>query len=344
MPPPREVLTLRGCAPAGPLLEAVASARNTHHLLPEICVEVWDDRQPVQWWTLVDAAIIAHRPNAANPDLTDITVGAGIREEHSWSQSLPASPRFELFAGGLVTSASAGSCQGVDGLFTVRRPAPPLPLQLIGCEPAEPLLAALREPRTWERDRAQLWALDRDGRGMMRLDVGLGIEDARPSVLGGTLLDITLGDGGERPSLMARSIWETWYEGIPATPNQWAAYPTQGREEWLEMTAIGMNDQRPDLACGEHHLDGRFATDVPGLHLAMAEALLGPGRYFGREFNAFKDCLSGGFGIALPFTLIWHDADIARRALADDVSAEGLTYFEDAVRLLERFGATVVLD
>ncbi|MER6694301.1 barstar family protein [Streptomyces minutiscleroticus] len=44
----------------------------------------------------------------------------------------------------------------------------------------------------------------------------------------------------------------------------------------------------------EYHLDGRFVTDVPGLHCAIAEALLGPGRYFGREQNAFEDCLCGG--------------------------------------------------
>ncbi|MFD7833949.1 barstar family protein [Streptomyces sp. NPDC059761] len=97
--------------------------------------------------------------------------------------------------------------------------------------------------------------------------------------------------------------------------------------------------------CVSHHLDGRFVTDVPGLHCAIAEALLGPGRYFGREWNAFKDCLGGGFGVAPPFTLIWHDFEIARRALADVVEdpEDGLSYFEDIVRLLERCGVTVVL-
>lgn len=341
VPPTREVLTLRGCTPTGPLLEALSLASSAHHLLDEICIEIWDDQQPVQWWTLVDTTVIAHRTNPSNPALLDITVGAGVQEEHSWSRNLPASPRFELFADPF---APASKCLGIDGLFASRQTPSPLPLQLIGCEPAEPLLAVLRRPRKWERNWAELWALDRNGRGMMRLGVGLGIEGARPSVLGGTLIDITLTDGGERPSVNARPIWETWYEGIPTTRNQWAPYSTQGREEWLEMTAIGMNDQRPDRSGGEHHLDGTFATDIPGLHLAMAEALLGPGRYFGREYNAFKDCLCGGFGIALPFTLIWHDAVIARQALADDVFEEGLSYFEGIVQLLTRYGGTVILD
>ncbi|MER6183881.1 hypothetical protein [Streptomyces sp. NPDC001652] len=75
----------------------------------------------------------------------------------------------------------------------------------------------------------------------------------------------------------------------------------------------------------------------------MAEALVGPGHYFGREWNAFRYCLGGGFGIAAPFTLVWHDSHIARQAFADDVSGEGLTYFEEIVQLLERRGATVEL-
>lgn len=93
-----------------------------------------------------------------------------------------------------------------------------------------------------------------------------------------------------------------------------------------------MSGQGPDRPGGTHHLEGRFVTDVPGLHRAMAEALVGPGGYFCREWNAFKDCLGGGFGMTLPFTLIWHDADVARRALAGVVSDpdEGFSNFEES--------------
>ncbi|MFJ5921793.1 barstar family protein [Kitasatospora sp. NPDC092948] len=116
---------------------------------------------------------------------------------------------------------------------------------------------------------------------------------------------------------------------------------------WLDLTARGRRvpEPRPDRSGGVHHLDGRFVTDVPGLHCAMAEALLGPGRYFGREWNAFKDCLGGGFGVAPPFTLTWHDSEVARRALADVVEdpAGRLPYFEEIVQLLERWGVTVEL-
>jgi len=102
---------------------------------------------------------------------------------------------------------------------------------------------------------------------------------------------------------------------------------------------------RPDRSGGEYHLDGRFVTDVPGLHCAIAEALLGPDRYFGREWIAFKDCLGGGFGVAPPFTLNRHDSMVARRALAEVVQdPQGrLPWFEEILRLLHGYGVEVVL-
>lgn len=76
----------------------------------------------------------------------------------------------------------------------------------------------------------------------------------------------------------------------------------------------------------------------------MAEAIVGPGRYYGWGGDAFDDCLAGGFGVKPPFTLVWHDAAVAREALADVVSGGGLGYFEEIVRLLRERGVTVVLD
>ncbi|MGW7435300.1 barstar family protein [Streptomyces sp. NPDC054849] len=62
----------------------------------------------------------------------------------------------------------------------------------------------------------------------------------------------------------------------------------------------------------DHRRRPARSGDIPGLHCAIAEALLGPGRYFGvEEWNAFKDCLCGGFAVAPSFTLTWHDGEIA---------------------------------
>ena len=205
LPLPREVITLRGCRPDGPLNDALLGDDVSSQRLGEVCVEIWDDQQPVQWWTLFDAVVIAHQPHSGDATRYDIVLGAGVRHEESFLK-LPARPRFELFAG-TMAAGRAGECLAVDGLFK-RRPAPaPIPLALVGCEPAEPLLAALRRPRKWERGWAHLLVLDRQGAVMASPVVGLAIAGARPSVLGGALVDITLADGGDgRPVPAARPI------------------------------------------------------------------------------------------------------------------------------------------
>ncbi|MFI6517763.1 barstar family protein [Spirillospora sp. NPDC050679] len=349
-PLPREVLTLRGCTPDGPLSDVVSGPGVWPRSLGDVRVEIWDDehryQDAVQWWTLVDATVVFHQPHPADPARCDIVLGAGVRHDESFSE-LPARPRFELFAGATATAPSAGRCSAVEGLFEPRADPAPTPMELIGCEPAEPLLAALRRPQRWKKNWADLLVLDRHGAVMASHTVRLALAGAHPSLLGGALVDITLADGGAgRPLPAVRPVWEQWYQGPPTEPNLWAPYDAAGRAEWLTLTARGWRGHTspPDRSGGDHHLDGRFVTDVPGLHCAMAEALLGPGQYFGHGWDAFKDCLCGGYGVVPPFTLTWHDSDIARRALAEDVYPEtGLSYFEEIVQLLRQRGATVVL-
>jgi RNAse (barnase) inhibitor barstar len=289
--------------------------------------------------------VLAHQPHAADPARYDIVLGAAIDSDDAGIGS-PTRPWFELFAG--PAAASLGRCDAVDGLFAARADPTPVPLHLIGCEPAEPLLGVLRRPGRWERDGASLLALDRHGAVMASHTVGLAIGAARPSVLGGTLVDITLIDGGDdRPVPAVRPVWAAWYQGPPTETNLWARYDGRGRAAWLDLAPRGWRvpAPRPDRTGGVHNLDGRFVTDVAGLHCALAEALLGPGRYFGRGWDALQDCLCGGFGVAPPFTLVWHDSAVARRALAEvvDDPENRLCYFDDVVHLLERCGVTVTL-
>lgn len=350
----REVITLRGCRPRGALRDALAQPGATPQILGDLSVEVQDGTipqhevqdgtVPQQWWTLVDAAVLAHRPHPGDPARYDIVIGAGVMSDDLHC-SPPAVPRFELFAGS--GAFTAGGCTAVDGLYRTREEPAPVPLRLIGCEPAEPLLKALRRPRRVDGDWGHLLVLDRHGAVMASLVVGLTLGETWPSVLGGTLVDITLVDGGDqRPTPADRAVWAHWFQGPPRTPNQWAAYDTRSRAAWLDLTPRAWRTPvpRPDRSGGVHRLDGRFVTDAPGLHCALAEALLGPGRYFGREWNAFRDCLCGGFGVVPPFTLIWHDSEVARRSLAAvvDDGENGLPYFEEVVAHLERCGVTVV--
>jgi hypothetical protein len=51
---------------------------------------------------------------------------------------------------------------------------------------------------------------------------------------------------------------------------------------------------RPDL---------REVVDFEGFLCALAEAIHGPGGYFGRDLLSLQDCLRGGFGLKPPWTL-----------------------------------------
>ncbi|MET3985701.1 barstar family protein [Streptomyces sp. PvR034] len=359
VPLPREVLTLRGCGPDGALSEVLAAPGAEGSCSPrglgDVCVEVWDGEDQVQWWTLVDAVVLAHQPHQpvpvdpadpADPARYDVVLGAGVRVDETLRARLTA-PRFELFEA-TAGARRLGGCVDVEGLVGPREDPAPVPLQLIGCEAVEPLLRGTQRPRRWRGNGADLLVLDRHGAVMASHAVGLDVRAVRPSVLGGGLEDITLTDGGEdRPLPAVRRVWEAWYQGPPTDPNAWAPYDGRGRAAWLDLTTRAWRERapRPDRTGDEHHLDGRFVTDVPGLHCALAEALIGPGRYFGREWDSFKDCLFGGFGRVPPFTLIWHDSAIARRALADvRQGPDGrLSYFEEIVQLLGARGVTVVL-
>ncbi|MER7848203.1 hypothetical protein ABTZ03_30165, partial [Kitasatospora sp. NPDC096077] len=193
----------------------------------------------------------------------------------------------------------------------------------------------------------RLAALDRDGRVMYQLGVDVDITDVRPSVLGGALLDLTLADLGDaRPVPEAREVHATWYEGEPTERNLWAPLTTAGRYEWLRLTSTGPYGPGVGRSGGEYHLDGRFVTDVPGLYLAIGEAVLGPGRELGKGLFWLSDRLGGGPAVLPPFTLIWHCADVAREAFADRALAGELdeSYFDTVLEILGEGGVEVVLD
>ncbi|MFD8023249.1 hypothetical protein ACFV6G_22825 [Streptomyces lavendulae] len=116
VPLPREILTLRGCSPDGLLSEVLAEPDVSLRSLGDVSVEVRDDHQSVQWWTLLDAVVVAHQPHPDDPARYDIVLGAGVRKDESYFE-LPATPRFELFAGTTVANSHAGRCSAVDGLF-----------------------------------------------------------------------------------------------------------------------------------------------------------------------------------------------------------------------------------
>jgi hypothetical protein len=50
-------------------------------------------------------------------------------------------------------------------------------------------------------------------------------------------------------------------------------------------------------------LDGSRVLDIPTFHIALGEAVNGPGGYYGGDLGALDDCLRGRFGLIPPFVL-----------------------------------------
>ncbi|GHF86791.1 hypothetical protein GCM10018790_75350 [Kitasatospora xanthocidica] len=350
-PLPREVLTLRGCPRESELARAVTRPTDPVRLLGDMGLFIHPEDPATdspRFWGLENVAVLAHRPAPGDPDRVDITVGAGVEDD--WGPQLHPAPQIDLSGTDLE-----GSCLSIDGLSGPRPRRQTQPLHLIGCEPTEPLLAELRSPRLEEDQVIALWALDRNGRRMTQYDLHFRPGDARPSVLGGTLIDITIpdpsGDGrhepwlADRPTLTARQVWEVWYEGVPTRPNQWARFDETGRKEWHDLCRIGPYGPGVGRSGGTYHLDGQHATDETGLLLALGEALIGPGGTYGGGLDSVKDHLFGGPSVFAPFTLVWHGAETSRTALAGHIVDHhaNRSYFDATVNLLQTYGVTVVL-
>ncbi|GLY49091.1 barstar family protein [Lentzea sp. NBRC 102530] len=116
----------------------------------------------------------------------------------------------------------------------------------------------------------------------------------------------------------------------PSSPGDGLVDSTFDQSYVLEDRTSPHAGGRPDgwSGGGVFHLDGRYATDAPGLFLALNEGLLGPGAYFGRAHNDVQDHLHLPCCGPPPddITLVWHHADVARYAVPEE--------FEWAVKTL----------
>ncbi|MET7622096.1 barstar family protein [Streptomyces sp. NPDC005408] len=73
-------------------------------------------------------------------------------------------------------------------------------------------------------------------------------------------------------------------------------------------------------------IDGAEVTDLDAFWRVIGEAVNGPGGYFGRNLDAFADCLSGGMGTPDDgdFVFEWHDHELSRTALGYDETVRQL--------------------
>ncbi|GGX56418.1 barstar family protein [Streptomyces fructofermentans] len=241
-----------------------------------------------------------------------------------------------------------GSCREFTRILPPDRM--PAPIVLRGLAQSDQLRAALAEGtrRALDLDEAALEI--RDGRGEPLTDrlLQATISGWRPSSYGADLIDLEL-DGGRFTPVpeYARPIWERWLAGPPTAVNAWADLDTRRRGAWHDLVRDrAFRRTRRDRPAGHvHELDGRYITDEPALHLAIGEAVNGPGGYFGGCLSAVTDCLRGNFGYTAPGALFWRDAATAREHLSRTLTPDGRPYdlFTAVLETLAEGGMDVTL-
>jgi hypothetical protein len=113
-------------------------------------------------------------------------------------------------------------------------------------------------------------------------------------------------------------LWNQWILNLPTEKNEWITLDYGGRQDWLRMLRIMHCCRYKEVAQNTNktfYLDGKNITSYESFFIAFAEALNGPGTYFGSCLDGLDDCLCGGFGITPPFKVIWKDSSVAVKHL-----------------------------
>ncbi|WP_461007286.1 barstar family protein [Streptomyces capparidis] len=288
-------------------------------------------------WLLEDAESLGRHPGTDSLVLTGLDGCEGppegyrgpvrVHDEHRW----------------------LGSCREFARVLPAERAAPPLVLR--GLAPREELRRALARGtrRALELGSAALETRDDRGEPFAELTLWTAVRAWRPSALGADLIDLEL-DRTHCPPVPehTRPVWQRWLAGPPDAPGAWSGLGTRQRAAWLDIVRTrGCRRTRQDDRPAGHayELDGRHVTDVPGLHLALGEAVNGPGGYFGNCLAALDDCLRGGFGCTTPATLLWRDSGTAREHLSRALAPDGRPFdpFAEVLRALAEGGMRVTL-
>jgi GNAT superfamily N-acetyltransferase len=309
VPPERERLVLRGCTVAPDQLTG------DFHL----------GVSGSQWWLLSDLVVHAELPGG------DLVASACVSQLIDGGD-FGTSPTYTLYK----DLRETGTCRAVEGFPRSFESVWP-PVTLIGCDNPGRIRPSARndEQGPW----VGLRALDRGGRIVAHAGVALDVASVSPSAAGEGLFDVVLdqsryGDDwtvAERPTPAARGAWRVWMEGVPAQRNLWAPLCPEGRMWWNEIAAKA---PRTHPTAGVHHVDGRHATDEFGLHLALSEALVGPGRFLGSVYAITGMYEEWWFVPGI--TLVWHEPGVAFEAMPD--------YFLGLLKNLRRNGVDVVLE
>ncbi|MFD7262287.1 hypothetical protein [Streptomyces sp. NPDC059874] len=260
-------------------------------------------------WFLEDVRVLGSRPCARDLSLVDVAIEA-VRcdQQADYPHRRPLSVGFQLTVG---ANTVLGRCRDLAEVTPPQEPAPHS-ARLLGCTPYGPLRDVL-EGRKRRLAYRRLQALDTAGECLASAGHP-EIVDWQPSPFGAGRYDLTVHT--DPLPLVCADIWPLWQDGHPKESNLWARFDRIGREHWLDPALDHQSWQAPDRAAGAtYHLDGRHVTDDAGFFCALGEAINGPGGYFGRCLNGVSDALRGHFGATTPFSVVWHDHEVARRCL-----------------------------
>ncbi|MFD3441027.1 hypothetical protein ACFWU3_26355 [Streptomyces sp. NPDC058685] len=329
-PPARHRYELRGCSPAGGLARAVAAALdNGSAPLGGLTLRALDRHgEPVEpaWdvWCLTDVRILGAGSAGARGTPVDITIeavmgGHGAGDGYDEQPEVPEVP--PLFSGFALMDRDDedwGVCRQV--ALIDKEPEPDVvPLRLLGCELRGPLSAAWESGEDrFELGGVYLASLDRSGVVIDEHWTCLHVDSWVPSPAGTGRVDLTLDVScDDFRSSAAGTVHEMWWEGPPREPHLWSALSGSERVAWSNAT---QNNRTARPAPGAPvratiHLDGRHITDVQGFALALGEAVNGPGGWFGACLGTIDHALGGDWGARPPFTLVWHDHEVARACL-----------------------------
>ncbi|MDO3413315.1 hypothetical protein QWJ34_26420 [Saccharibacillus sp. CPCC 101409] len=108
-----------------------------------------------------------------------------------------------------------------------------------------------------------------------------------------------------RPSAEALQVWKLWENGLPLRANEWVDLSAELQSGWLEAVRIkGYSEAEYVRGDAPIEIDMRGVRDRNTFFLALGEAMIGPGGYYGHEALSLDDLLCCEPGLPAPDKLV----------------------------------------
>ncbi|WP_411347693.1 hypothetical protein [Paenibacillus sp. WLX2291] len=142
-------------------------------------------------------------------------------------------------------------------------------------------------------------------------------------------------------------MWDLLRDDRRISSGMWLTFSQHRREMWLKLVRYhsSYNDLHTDKLIYESKephsfkLDMHHVRDRVSFFLLLGECLNGPAGYYGIGLDSLKDCLYGGFGTVVPFTLQILHAPNKNKTLQDPFIKE----FLQLIDLMQNSGVEVIV-